>query len=281
MILPSVWLESRGSRAEPTLVLGTAPTPLLFGSGFFVGDEFVPTFVWMKVPKSGMEDNITPLVWTPPVILSLIFVFIFFSSQHYLLPCLAVPWPPSRADQPPTSRAGSSTTSERTTPPAAHGQVDCELRASELRRGLHRRKAPPAARAPPTARHGLRHRHCHELGARERRDGGRRERTNCSGAAMSLEFWGTEWTRLLEVYSPGSRSAPAALHPNSHRSGSALLCSRGSPTKHTVSGHMVMWTVCMLREDLVDGDMDLLHVERSVSIMCSGTHLYSWYRLPK
>jgi hypothetical protein len=194
MILPSVWLESRGSRAEPALVLGTAPTPLLFGSGFFVGDEFVSTFVWMKVPKSGMEDNITPLVWTPPVILSLIFVFIFFSSQHYLLPCLAVPWPPSRADQSPTSWAGSSTAGERTTPPAAHGQVDCELRASELRRGLHRRQAPPAARAPPrvdgrappAARHGLRHRQCHELGARERRDGGRRERRNWSGAALSL-----------------------------------------------------------------------------------------------
>jgi hypothetical protein len=28
----------------------------------------------------------------------------------------------------------------------------------------------------------------------------------------------------------------------------------------------VMWTTCMLREDLVDDDVDLLHVERSLSI---------------
>jgi hypothetical protein len=212
-------------------VLGTAPTPLLFGSGFFVGDEFVSTFVWMKVPKSGMEDNITPLVWTPPVILSLIFVFIFFSSQHYLLPCLAVPWPPSRADQPPTSRAGSSTTSERTTPPAAHGQVDCELRASELRRGLHRRKAPPAARAPPTARHGLRHRHCHELG-RERgeMEGDGRGRTVAERLCPSNSEGRSEpayWRYILPGAAPlpplsiqtatGADplcSAPAALQPN-------------------------------------------------------------------
>jgi hypothetical protein len=40
-----------------------------------------------------------------------------------------------------------------------------------------------------------------------------------------------------------------------------------------------MWTVCMLREDLVDDDVDLLHVERSLSMMCSGSHLYSCYRL--
>jgi hypothetical protein len=31
----------------------------------------------------------------------------------------------------------------------------------------------------------------------------------------------------------------------------------------------------MLREDLVDGDMDLFHVERSLSMMCSGSHIYS------
>jgi hypothetical protein len=40
-----------------------------------------------------------------------------------------------------------------------------------------------------------------------------------------------------------------------------------------------MWTACILREDLVDCDMDLLHVERSLSMMCSGSHLYSCYRL--
>jgi hypothetical protein len=39
-----------------------------------------------------------------------------------------------------------------------------------------------------------------------------------------------------------------------------------------------MWTACMLREDLVDGDMDLLHVERSLSRICSGSHIYSCYR---
>jgi hypothetical protein len=39
-----------------------------------------------------------------------------------------------------------------------------------------------------------------------------------------------------------------------------------------------MWTACILREDLVDCDMDLLHVERSLSMMCSGSHLYSCYR---
>jgi hypothetical protein len=42
-------VERRG--AEPTLILGTAPTPFKFGSIFWVGDEFVPTFVWMKEPK--------------------------------------------------------------------------------------------------------------------------------------------------------------------------------------------------------------------------------------
>jgi hypothetical protein len=46
-----VWLESRGSGAEPTLILGTAPTPLKFGSVSWVADELVPTFVWMKEPK--------------------------------------------------------------------------------------------------------------------------------------------------------------------------------------------------------------------------------------
>jgi hypothetical protein len=39
-----------------------------------------------------------------------------------------------------------------------------------------------------------------------------------------------------------------------------------------------MWTTCMLREDLVDGDIDLLHVERSLSMTFSGSHLYSCYR---
>jgi hypothetical protein len=31
----------------------------------------------------------------------------------------------------------------------------------------------------------------------------------------------------------------------------------------------------------VDDDVDLLHVERSLSMMCSGSHLYSCYRFPK
>jgi hypothetical protein len=30
---------------------------------------------------------------------------------------------------------------------------------------------------------------------------------------------------------------------------------------------MVVWTACMLREDLVDGDVDLLHIEGSLSMM--------------
>jgi hypothetical protein len=34
----------------------------------------------------------------------------------------------------------------------------------------------------------------------------------------------------------------------------------------------------MLREDLVDGDVDLLHVARSLSMICSGSHLYSCYK---
>jgi hypothetical protein len=34
----------------------------------------------------------------------------------------------------------------------------------------------------------------------------------------------------------------------------------------------------MLREDLVGDDVDLLHVERSLSMMRSGFHLYSCYR---
>jgi hypothetical protein len=36
--------------------------------------------------------------------------------------------------------------------------------------------------------------------------------------------------------------------------------------------------VSMLREDLVDGDVDRLHVERSLYMMCRGFHLYSCYR---
>jgi hypothetical protein len=34
----------------------------------------------------------------------------------------------------------------------------------------------------------------------------------------------------------------------------------------------------MVRDDLIDGDVDLLHVERSLSIMCIGFYLYSRYR---
>jgi hypothetical protein len=37
-------------------------------------------------------------------------------------------------------------------------------------------------------------------------------------------------------------------------------------------------TVCMLREYLVDDDINLLHVKRSLSMMCSGPHQYSSYR---
>jgi hypothetical protein len=40
---------------------------------------------------------------------------------------------------------------------------------------------------------------------------------------------------------------------------------------------MVMWTACVLREDLMDGDVDLLAVEKSISMMCSRSYLYSCY----
>jgi hypothetical protein len=40
-----------------------------------------------------------------------------------------------------------------------------------------------------------------------------------------------------------------------------------------------MWTPYMLREDVVDDGVDLLHVQRSLSMMCSEFHLYSYYRL--
>jgi hypothetical protein len=33
----------------------------------------------------------------------------------------------------------------------------------------------------------------------------------------------------------------------------------------------------MLREDLVDGDVDLFHIERSLHMMCNGSHIYSCY----
>jgi hypothetical protein len=39
-----------------------------------------------------------------------------------------------------------------------------------------------------------------------------------------------------------------------------------------------MWIACMLREDRVDCVVDLLHVEINLSMMCSGFHLYSYYR---
>jgi hypothetical protein len=32
---------------------------------------------------------------------------------------------------------------------------------------------------------------------------------------------------------------------------------------------MVTWIACVLREDLVDDDVDLLYVERSLCMMCS------------
>jgi hypothetical protein len=66
-------------------------------------------------------------------------------------------------------------------------------------------------------------------------DGRRRESRNRSGAAPSLKFRGTERAHILGEYSPGSRSAPTAPHPNRRGSGAAPLHSRGSPTKHTVS----------------------------------------------
>jgi hypothetical protein len=34
----------------------------------------------------------------------------------------------------------------------------------------------------------------------------------------------------------------------------------------------------MLSENLVDDDVDLLHIERSQSMMCGEFHLYSCYR---
>jgi hypothetical protein len=45
--LPCVWLENRGSGAEPSLVLGTTPTPPMFGLYFWVGDGSTPALVWM------------------------------------------------------------------------------------------------------------------------------------------------------------------------------------------------------------------------------------------
>jgi hypothetical protein len=76
---------------------------------------------------------------------------------------------------------------------------------------------------------------------RKRRGDGRVTRDkNGSRAAPSLKFWRTEPTRILQVYSLRSRSAPAAPHPNSRGSGSAPLRSRRSPTKHTV---IVSWIV--------------------------------------
>jgi hypothetical protein len=45
---PCVWLESRGSGAEPTLVLGTAPTLLMFGCKCWVGVAPTSFFVWLE-----------------------------------------------------------------------------------------------------------------------------------------------------------------------------------------------------------------------------------------
>jgi hypothetical protein len=42
-----VWLESRGSGAERTLVLGTAPTLLIFGCKCWVGVAVTSFFVWL------------------------------------------------------------------------------------------------------------------------------------------------------------------------------------------------------------------------------------------
>jgi hypothetical protein len=38
-----------------------------------------------------------------------------------------------------------------------------------------------------------------------------------------------------------------------------------------------MWTACMLTEDPIDDGVDLWHVERNLSMMCSRFHLYSCY----
>jgi hypothetical protein len=45
---PCVWLESRGSGAEPTLVLGTAPTLLMFGCKYWVGVAPTSFLVWLE-----------------------------------------------------------------------------------------------------------------------------------------------------------------------------------------------------------------------------------------
>jgi hypothetical protein len=50
--------------------------------------------------------------------------------------------------------------------------------------------------------------------SRERRDGRETESKNRSGAAPSLEIRRTERTRIWNEYTVGSRSAPAALQPN-------------------------------------------------------------------
>jgi hypothetical protein len=46
--LPCVWLESRGSGAELTLVLGTAPTLLMFGCKCWVGVAPTSFLVWLE-----------------------------------------------------------------------------------------------------------------------------------------------------------------------------------------------------------------------------------------
>jgi hypothetical protein len=98
--LSCIWLESHESGAEPTRVLGMAPTPPKFGSCFWVGDEFVPTFVWMEELKiwDGGQHNtviVDPIYhqWT-----------LFFFALPYLLP------QPAR-DLPATARAPSRASS--------------------------------------------------------------------------------------------------------------------------------------------------------------------------
>jgi hypothetical protein len=39
-----------------------------------------------------------------------------------------------------------------------------------------------------------------------------------------------------------------------------------------------VYTTCMLREDLVDDDVNLLHVGRSLSMMCNRFNVYCCYR---
>jgi hypothetical protein len=68
----------------------------------------------------------------------------------------------------------------------------------------------------------------------DRREGDWREgeEKNKSGAALSVEFQGTERIRMWSLHFPWSRSALATPRPNSRGSGSAPLHSHHSTTKH-------------------------------------------------